>query len=232
MPQRGHRQIKQSKTVKLLITAGGTREPIDRVRAITNTSTGTTGVALAVALTALGHSVELLRSAHSVAPNSPPSSQTFTTTADLEALLRERLGRGDIDAVLMAAAVADFRPAEPLLGKIDSEAEELTLRLVRVPKLLPQLRAMSPCPLRVIGFKLTVGASDAERLDAVDAQFHNARVDAVVHNDLSEIEAAAARSTPHPFRLYTRPDDETPPLLLGPDALAEATHAFLIQPAK
>jgi len=218
--------------VKLLITAGGTREPIDRVRAITNTSTGTTGAALAVALTALGHSVELLRSAHTVAPNSPPENQTFTTTESLEAALRKRLGAGDIDAVLMAAAVADFRPTEPLLRKIDSEAGELTLRLVRVPKLLPQLRAMSPRPLRIIGFKLTVGASNAERLDAVAAQFHNAQVDAVVHNDLSEIEAAAALSTPHPFRLYTRLGDEPPPLLLGPDALAEAIDAFLTQPAK
>jgi len=232
--------------VKIFITAGGTREPIDRVRAITNTSTGTTGAALAAALTALGHSVELLRSAHSVIPSAdfskdvPPTSGTpkiggcalFTTTADLDAVLRERLGTGDIDAVLMAAAVADYRPAKPVSAKIDSDAEVLTLRLVRVPKLLPQLRAMSPRPLRVIGFKLTVGASDADRLAAIAAQFKSSAVDAVVHNDLSEIETATTRGTPHPFRLYTRPNDETPPLLLGPTALAEAIHTFLIQPAK
>jgi len=220
--------------VKLLITAGGTREPIDRVRAITNTSTGTTGVALAAALTSLGHSVELLRSAHSVAPLLSPSiaTQTFTDTASLEALLRERLGRGDIDAVLMAAAVADFRPAEPLLGKIDSDADTLTLRLVRVPKLLPQLRGMSPRPLRIIGFKLTVGANDAERLDAIATQFKNGTVDAVVHNDLSEIEAAQTRGTPPPFRLYPHPNAAPPTLLLGPTALAEAIHAFLMQHTK
>jgi len=219
--------------VRILVTAGGTREPIDRVRAITNTSTGATGAALAAALTALGHSVELLRSAHSLAPSPSLASQTFTTTASLEAALRERLGTGDIDAVLMAAAVADFRPAEPLLGKIDSEAAALTLRLVRVPKLLPQLHAMSPRPLRVIGFKLTVGASDAEQRDAVTAQFRAARVNAVVHNDLSEIETATARGTPHPFRLYTRAaNDQAPPRLAGPAALAAAIHAFLTQPAK
>jgi len=258
--------------VRVLITAGGTREPIDRVRAITNTSTGATGTALAAALAAIGfahtqhkpsdsegrngsicdrdvsprmeagtarlvprgHSVELLRSAHAVAP--PPNlalaSQTFTTTESLEARLRERLARGDIDAVLMAAAVADYRPTESAFAKIDSAADELTLRLVRVPKLLPQLRAMSPRPLRIIGFKLTVGASHAERLAAVAAQFKTAHVDAVVHNDLSEIEAATARGTPHPFRFYTNSDDKSPPLHLGPAALAEAIHAFLMQPAK
>jgi len=222
--------------MKLLITAGGTREPIDRVRAITNTSTGATGIALAGELTAIGHSVELLRSTNAIAP--PPSlalpSQTFTTTASLEAALRERLARGDIDVVIMAAAVADYRPAEPVFSKIDSDAEELTLRLARVPKLLPQLRSMSPRPLRVIGFKLTVGASESERLDAVDAQFKSSTVDAVVHNDLSEIETASTRGTPHPFRFYTpaAADAPTPPLLLGPNALAEAIHAFLTQPAK
>jgi len=220
--------------MKLLVTAGGTREPIDRVRAITNTSTGATGAALAAALAALGHEIELLRSAHSVLPAPSPSlaSQAFTTTADLDACLRERLGPGDVEAVLMAAAVADFRPTKPLLGKIDSDSDELTLRLVRVPKLLPQLRDMSPRPLRVIGFKLTVGANDAERLDAVATQFKNGAVDAVVHNDLSEIEAAQARGTPHPFRLYPHPNAAPPPLLLGPTALAEAIHAFLMQHAK
>jgi len=223
--------------MKLLITAGGTREPIDCVRAITNTSTGATGIALAGELTAIGHSVELLRSANAIA--SPPSlalaSQTFTDTVSLEAALRERLARGDIDAVIMAAAVADYRPAEPVSSKIDSNAEKLALRLVRVPKLLPHLRSMSPLPLRVIGFKLTVGASDNERLDAVDAQFKSSTVDAVVHNDLSEIETATAHGTPHPFRFYTlaaAADAPTPPLLHGPNALAEAIHAFLTQPAK
>jgi len=226
--------MKWSKTMNVLITAGGTREPIDRVRAITNTSTGATGTALATAISAFGHSVELLRSAHAVAapPNLALASQTFTDTASLEAQLRGRLARGDIDAVLMAAAVADYRPAEPAQRKIDSEADERTLRLIRVPKLLPQLRAMSPRPLRIIGFKLTVGASNAERLAAVATQFETAHVDAVVHNDLSGIETAQAHGTPHPFRLYTRPDAPPAPLLLGPAALAEAIHAFLIQPTK
>jgi len=215
--------------MKVLITAGGTREPIDRVRAITNTSTGATGAALALALATLGHEIALFRSAHAVAP--PPTlalaSQTFTNTASLEAALRKRLAVGDIDTVLMAAAVADYRPAAPVLGKIDSEAKELTLRLVRVPKLLPQLRALSPRPLRVIGFKLTVGASDSERLAAVADQFKSGAVDAVVHNDLSEIETAQERGTPHPFRLYTPNDRENPPLLFGPTALAKSIHTFL-----
>jgi len=241
--------MKWSKTMKVLITAGGTREPIDRVRSITNTSTGATGVALAAALAKLGHEIELLRSANAVIPPAdllkdvPPASGTpeiggyapFTTTADLEARLRKRLARGDIDVVIMAAAVADFRPAEPVFRKINSDTEELTLRLIRVPKLLPQLRAMSPRPLRVIGFKLTVDASDAERLAAVAAQSQSSAVDAVVHNDLSEIETAATRGTPHPFRLYARPKNEPatpPPLLLGPDALAAAIHAFLTQTTK
>jgi len=275
--------------MRVLITAGGTREPIDRVRAITNTSTGATGTALAAelaalllarahdktsasegrsgpvydrdaspklaggtaSLAALGHSVELLRSASA---NAPLPQQTnvsllpaFVTTADLEAALRKRLARGDIDAVIMAAAVADYRPATREAGKLDSAHDTLTLRLVRVPKLLPQLRKMSPRPLRVIGFKLTVGASETARTAAIAAQFASGAVDAVVHNDLLEIEAAAAHGKAHPFRFYTaaltlstpnlandagattprKKNEAMPPLLLGTAALAAAINAFL-----
>jgi len=154
----------------------------------------------------------------------------------------------------MAAAVADYRP-EPSAaqgGKIDSDSDALTLRLVRVPKLLPQLRQFSPRPLCLIGFKLTVGAGgregregEAARHAAVQKQFASSAVDAVVHNDFSEIETAGAEaqhsangaearptnklatsSTPHPFRFFTRAD-KSPPVLPNAAALAQRLDQFL-----
>ncbi|KXU38101.1 hypothetical protein AXK11_01295 [Cephaloticoccus primus] len=247
--------------MKLLITAGGTREPIDRVRSLANTSTGATGAALAAELAARGHSVELLLSKYATAAVPPHANlslgPSFTTTADLETQLRARLGTGAFDAVIMAAAVADYRPKPSSAqgGKIDSDSDALTLRLVRVPKLLPQLRQFSPRPLCLIGFKLTVGAGgregreeregEAARRAAVQKQFASSAVDAVVHNDFSEIEAARAEaqhsangaearptnklatsSTPHPFRFFTRAD-ESPPVLANAAALAQRLDQFL-----
>lgn len=208
--------------MKVLITAGGTREPIDRVRYISNGSTGATGAALADALSKLGHNVYLLRGLGAVTPHAAISRATFSSAENLESQLRELLSSGEFDAVIMAAAVADYRPDHVHAGKLDSAADSLALNLVRVPKILPKLRGFSPSPLRVIGFKLTTGADDAARRAAVARQFAEGGVDAVVHNDLDEIESAAA----HPFRLFHAPDDD-PVTLVGVSALTAALAKWL-----
>jgi len=207
--------------MKLLITAGATREPLDAVRFLTNVSTGRTGALLAAELATRGHEVTLLRGEGAVAAPSGMDTATFTSTDDLLELLRQRLGGGTYDAVIMSAAVSDYRPVQAVAGKIDSAAPTLTLDLVRNPKLLPQLRGLSPQPLRVVGFKLTVGADGAARHAAVAAQFAHGGVDAVVQNDLTEI-----RTTPvHPFRLFTAPA-VTPQEIAGVPALAAALEAW------
>lgn len=208
--------------MKILVTAGGTREPIDRVRFLANGSTGATGAALAEALVARGHAVHLLRGVGAVAPVRELPGGRFTSAEDLGKQLRAQLADGSLDAVIMAAAVADYRPETKLPGKWDSSAESLTLRLVRTPKLLPQLRGFSPLPLRVIGFKLTVGADAAARRAAVERQFAAGGVDVVVHNDLDEIASAAM----HPFRCFTAAEAE-PAVLTGVPALAEALGRLL-----
>ena len=208
--------------MKVLITAGGTREPIDRVRYISNGSTGTTGAALTDALSQRGYDVHLLRGIGAVLPQSAPSGSAFSSAENLESQLRTLLGGGAFDAVIMAAAVADYRPDRVHAGKLDSDADELALKLVRVPKILPRLRGFSPRPLRVIGFKLTAGADDAARRAAVARQFAEGGADAVVHNDLDEIESAAA----HPFRWFHAPSDE-PVTLVGVPALADALVKWL-----
>jgi phosphopantothenoylcysteine decarboxylase/phosphopantothenate--cysteine ligase len=203
--------------MNLLVTAGATREPIDAVRFLTNVSTGATGAALADALKALGHTVALLRGEGAVAPAAVGDLETFSSAVDLGARLRRRLADGGFDGVLMAAAVADYRPESDFAGKLASDAELLTVRLVRNEKVLQRLKSFSPRPLVVVGFKLTVGADSAARRAAVAAQFAGGGVDAVVQNDLEEIR----RGPGHLFRLYRSPDAE-PIECLGAAALAAA----------
>ena len=212
--------------MNLLVTAGATREPLDAVRFLSNVSTGATGAALADALTARGCTVALLRGENAVAPRAVRDVESFSSADDLRDRLQRRLATGGVDAVIMTAAVADYRPVHWAHGKLPSAPETRTLELVRNPKILPQLKAFSPRTLRVIGFKLTVGADASARRTAVAAQFIAGGVDAVVHNDLDEIRAAAT----HPFYLYrsavAADEASPPPMLAGTAALAEALADF------
>jgi phosphopantothenate---cysteine ligase (CTP) len=208
--------------MKLLVTAGATREPIDPVRYLSNVSTGRTGARLATILAERGHDVTLLRGHGAAMPSALVTTRGFGSASDLGAQLRVLLGTGDYDAVIMAAAVADYRPTEIAAGKISSAADTLTLSLIRNPKLLPQLRGFSPGPLTVVGFKLTVGADQVEREAAVAAQFSTGGVDVVVHNDLDEMRTASV----HPFRVFTGAQ-ASPRELAGEVALAQVLDDWI-----
>ncbi len=202
--------------MNILITAGATREPVDAVRFLSNVSTGNTGAALADACMALGHTVALLRGEGSVAPRASCPQETFSTAVDLWARLERHLSGGTFDAVVMAAAVSDYRPETVQPGKIGSDEAQRSITLVRNPKILPQLRAFSPRPVVIVGFKLTAGADAGARLAAVRAQFATGGVDYVVQIDLYEIRLSPA----HPFRLF-RSAENPPEEISGPVALAE-----------
>lgn len=211
--------------MKILVTAGATREPFDEVRFVSNVSSGKTGAALADALQGFGHDVTLLRGEGAAKPQQVRDTEVFSSCADLLARLRQRLGTGAYDAVVMTAAVADYRPDTTQTGKIRSDADELVVRLVRNPKILPQLKSLSPRPLGVVGFKFTVGADFEARRAAVYAQWAAGGVDVTVHNDLHEIRAATA----HPFYVWG-PPATTPMLIIGVPALAAAMNAVWTKP--
>jgi len=213
--------------MRILITSGATREYLDDVRFLTNVSTGGTGAKIADALAQHGHAVTLLRGEGAVRPQALPASAvvTFSSTENLQAHLQRLLGSGGFDAVLQCAAVSDYRPAETRQGKMTSYAPELTLRLVPTPKLLPELKSYAPSAHRplVIGFKLTSGAdADARRL-AVSKLFAAGTVDAVIHNDMTDLAAGDAR----PFRAYRSTAHQPPAELAGLPALISWLHTLL-----
>lgn len=178
--------------MRVLITSGGTREPIDGVRVIANSSTGATGAALADAFYEAGFDVTLLRARHSIAPQNPVSEHFFTTVAELDQACQTLLSSHPFGLVIHAAAVSDFvvetvtvdgipHPA-PFTGKLHSSAR-LSLELAPGKKILPELKGYSQNPaLRLVGFKLTDGASEVEIRQAI-AKVLAAGADLVVHND-------------------------------------------------
>jgi phosphopantothenoylcysteine decarboxylase/phosphopantothenate--cysteine ligase len=213
--------------MRILLTSGATREPIDTVRFLSNISTGRTGALLADALAAHGHTVTLLHGETAVRPSPAVTAVAFSSTADLQSQLRHLLSTGGFNAVIHAAAVSDYRPSETHDGKLSSYATELTLRLVPTPKLLPELKsyaAPAPRPLRVIGFKLTASAAPAARRAAVAKLFAAGTVDAVIHNDMDDLATGDAR----PFTAW-RTGVHTPEPLAGLPALTDWLHAFVSQ---
>ncbi|CAM3018442.1 phosphopantothenoylcysteine decarboxylase [Rariglobus hedericola] len=208
--------------MRILITSGATREPIDAVRFLSNVSTGRTGALLADALTAHGHVVTLLHGEAAVRAQHVAASESFSSTTDLQSQLRRLLGTGNFDAVIHAAAVSDYRPSETRDGKMSSYATEITLRLVPTPKLLPELKQCAPHPIKVIGFKLTAGADTEARSIAVSKLFAAGTVDAVIHNDMDDLATGDSR----PFSGW-RAGTHTPEPLAGIDALTAWLHAFV-----
>src|ERR1041385_4157174 len=128
---------------RMLITAGPTHEPIDTVRFIGNRSSGRVGVALAEQGAARGWAVTLLLGPGTVLPQQGGDSRLsvirFRTVSDLQALLREHVPGADV--LVMAAAVADYRPkgsANVFGGKFRRKKEDLVLTLEPTPDLLAE----------------------------------------------------------------------------------------------
>jgi len=166
--------------MRVLVTAGGTREPIDDARVIANTSTGRLGARIADAAAAAGHEVLLLHGALAARPSSPRvACEAFDSSADLARLLERHVPRSD--AVVHAAAVSDYVPLRAA-GKLSSDAPELLLRLLRAPKLVDRLRDLAPRAL-LVGFKLVSGRDEAGQVAAAAALRERARLDWVVVND-------------------------------------------------
>lgn len=164
----------------VLVSAGGTREPVDAVRFLGNRSSGRMGVALAAEARARGAVVTLLAANLAVAP--PPGVTVIETptAADLE---REALRRADADVVLMAAAVADYRPAAPLAGKRPREAARWSLELEPTTDILAALGEAKRNGQVLVGFAAEQGEAGIER---AREKARRKRADLVVFNDVSQ----------------------------------------------
>jgi phosphopantothenoylcysteine decarboxylase/phosphopantothenate--cysteine ligase len=148
---------------RIVITAGGTREPLDPVRFLGNRSSGKQGVRLAEAATARGASVVLVAANLEIPVPAGIETRLVGTALELQSAVTE--AAVGADAVIMAAAVADYRPATVRGDKIKKEdvGDTLTLELVRNPDILAGLAAAKTAGQLVIGFAAETEA-DPDRL--------------------------------------------------------------------
>ena len=179
-----------AKPKHILISGGGTEEPIDEVRSLGNFSTGQTAQNLAQYLSMHGHKVTLLLAEKSKERNLSSVAQIkrFRTADDLENLFRQELSQQHYDTVIHAAAVSDFKVQ--IVGdketKLDSE-KTWELKLIPRKKILDQLREFSMNKsMRLISFKLTQSKNEEEAQKLSQKYFQNGS-DYVVWNDLSNI---------------------------------------------
>lgn len=159
-----------------LVTAGPTEEPVDSVRFLGNRSSGQMGLAIAGALRQRGMSVVLalgpIRTEVPAGLRDDPHVriERFRTSRDLEQVMLRELPNADL--VVMAAAVADFRPVAQSEGKLRRVEGGMSLALEGVPDLLASTRAARKPGARVIGFALepreTLARSAREKLERKD----------------------------------------------------------------
>jgi phosphopantothenoylcysteine decarboxylase / phosphopantothenate---cysteine ligase len=166
--------------MNVLVTAGGTREAIDSVRFIGNRSSGRMGIALAEGAAARGADVTLV-AANVALPVAPGIEvRRVESAAELAEATREAFGRADV--LLMAAAVADFRP-EPAQGKIAREGRGgLALRLEATEDVVASLARDRRPDQTIVGFAAEHGP---EALSRAREKLERKGLDAIVFNDIS-----------------------------------------------
>lgn len=190
--------------MNILVTAGNTQTPVDRVRCITNIFSGRTGAQVASKAHERGHNVALLTSHPEVLEVIPTTRERATpgwgvrnyrTFDDLEQLMAAEITSGRYDVVIHAAAVSDFHVAgvfthhdgrfeDVSAGKVKSSHPELWLKLVQAPKLVDKVRNEWGFRGKLVKFKLEVGVSVAELEEIAERSRLHSRADLMAANTL------------------------------------------------
>lgn len=181
---------------KILISSGGTQEPIDDVRVISNKSTGKTAAALADQFIANGFTVTYLAAENAKLPTFECEVVKYTTFNSLEEKLRTLLPQ-DYSTFIHAAAVSDYSVV-PSEGKINSDSDEITLKLKRNPKLIELVKKLNPA-IQLVGFKLTSTTDEKLINEKITKLFEQAKCDVIVQNDWSTV-----KSDKHTFNVFSK----------------------------
>jgi len=172
--------------MRVVITGGPSSEPIDKVRVITNRSTGELAIALADCFGRAGHQVTLFLGQGAIFRQT--GAVAFERNEDLDALLESVERPATVDLVLHAAALSDFgveRVSEEgactTASKITSAARSLELRLVPKPKLIGKLRRLFPSAF-IVGWKLEFDGDRADTIAEAKKQIRENHTDACIVN--------------------------------------------------
>jgi phosphopantothenate-cysteine ligase/phosphopantothenoylcysteine decarboxylase/phosphopantothenate--cysteine ligase len=184
--------------MRVLVTAGNTQAPLDRVRCVTNIFTGRTGGQIAAAAAGRGHAVTLL-TPHPEAVAPPAAgwrARTYRTFDDLAALMAAEVAGGAYDAVIHSAAVSDYLVAgvfargpdggmaDAASGKMQSTHPELWVKMTPAPKLVDRVRTDWRFRGVLVKFKLEVGPTESELLPIAERSRVHSGADLMCTNTL------------------------------------------------
>lgn len=170
--------------MRILITAGGTREYIDPVRFISNASSGRMGYALARAALKAGHKVTFITAPTTLKPPDSAKLVNVESAAQMWDAVKKHFGR--CDCLIMAAAVADYTPARPSKTKLKKTAQHLTIQLKPTPDILKWAGAHKKKRQILIGFALEDKAIRAR----AEKKLHDKNLDMIVANTPAAVGAA------------------------------------------
>ena len=172
--------------MRIIVTAGPTREPIDSVRYLSNRSTGSMGYAIARAL-AVRHEVVLVSGPVQLSAPRGVEFVSVETAREMRAEVVRRFAKSN--AVVMCAAVADYRPARRIRGKIRKDDRPRSLELVPNPDILAELGRRKRPGQVLIGFALEAGRG----LAGARRKLRSKNLDAIVRNEIETMGAASVR---------------------------------------
>ncbi len=166
--------------MRVLVTAGPTREALDPVRYLTNRSSGKMGYAMAAAFAEAGHSVLLVSGPTVLDVPDGVDFLPIESAQEMYEAVQRHIGR--MDAAVFAAAVADYRPAAIAEHKIKKTGETLTLELVKTPDVLGSVRGQFGFTGTLVGF-----AAETQDLEAnARTKLQKKGCDLVIANDVSK----------------------------------------------
>jgi phosphopantothenoylcysteine decarboxylase/phosphopantothenate--cysteine ligase len=203
---------KAKRKLKILVTAGGTKEDIDGIRYLSNLSTGRTASEIANYFAVRNHDVTYLHATDSLIPKSQCGLISYSDFISLNDQIGKLLGSENYDAVIHNAAVSDYslesvevndkKYSAPLKAKINSENETLILRLKKNFKILEKIKKYSKNKNVILfAFKFTNTQSEDERLASVRNSFTASSCDFIVQNDLND---RVDKNIQTNFRLFSR----------------------------
>lgn len=192
--------------MKILVTSGGTSEAIDRVRSITNHSTGRLGLVITEALIKVGYEVCLITTSHAIKPASHPNLKIIEIKNTLDLLEEMRNLVKDYQVLIHSMAVSDYTPVymtsidevqasqdlskfltkQNTESKISSKEDAQILFLKKNPKIISLVKEWNP-KIHLIGFKLLVDVTMDHLIDVARESLKKNQADIIVANDLTQI---------------------------------------------
>ena len=192
---------------RIVVTAGPTRESLDPVRYITNHSSGRMGIAIAAAAWRRGALVTLVHGPLEVALPTVSAHVAVTTTAEMRDAVASALANAD--ALIMAAAPADFRAADISAQKIKKSESAPRLLLAHTDDILASTRGLRKVGAIVMGFALETTSVEENAL----AKMARKGLDFIVANDATELGSGFGTDTNRVVILSANGDREAPPLM-------------------